>query len=156
MTGALATAVPTMKTTMKIWISVLLVTSTLLVSCVNAPQNVLNRQHEMTMAQLIQLNAKTTSDNTVHERYVHGTTRGIESDVLLENKNMDNYTAIAAQEIEQLFPMLPNPQIVVYIYPHMATSTRAPVPGYTTAISLYERDEYALPNEMTRSWRHYQ
>lgn len=141
---------------MKTWIKCLLVSSVLLTSCTNAPTKVLNRQYEMTMAELIQHNAKTTSDKDVHDRYVHGTTRGIEGEQLPENHNMDNYTAIAAQEIEQLFPMLPNPQILVYVYPHMATSTRAPVPGYTTAISLYERDEYALPNEVARSRRIYQ
>lgn len=110
----------------------------------------------MTMAELIQHNAKTTSDGNVRAEYIDDTTRGIEGKELPTNYHLENYTSIAAKEIEQLFPMLPNPQIVVYVYPHMATSTRAPVPGYTTAISLYERDEYALPNEMTRSRSHYQ
>jgi len=141
---------------MKTWISFLIVVPCLLSSCTNTPTKVLNRQYEMTMAELIQHNAKTTSDKAVHDRYVHGTTRGIEGEQLPENQNIENYTAIAAQEIDQLFPMLPNPQIRVYVYPHMATSTRAPVPGYTTAISLYERDEYALPNEVARSRRIYQ
>lgn len=141
---------------MKHLTSLLLISTVLLVSCGTPPEQVLNRHYEMTMAELIQHNAKTTSDGNVRAEYIDDTTRGIEGKELPTNYHLENYTSIAAQEIEQLFPMLPNPQIVVYVYPHMATSTRAPVPGYTTAISLYERDEYALPNEMTRSRSHYQ
>ena len=32
--------------------------------------------------------------------------------------------------------------------PHLATDARVPVPGYTTAVPLYERVEYALPGEL--------
>lgn len=46
--------------------------------------------------------------------------------------------------------LLPNPTIRLYIYPHIATRHRAPVPGYHTAIKLYARDEYALPGEYQR------
>lgn len=45
------------------------------------------------------------------------------------------------------FALLPNPTITLYIYPHLSTRHRAPVPGYKTAIKLYARDEYAVPGE---------
>ncbi|CBL45389.1 hypothetical protein HDN1F_35120 [gamma proteobacterium HdN1] len=57
-----------------------------------------------------------------------------------------NYTRDAHNEIEQLFPVLPNPQIVMYVYPHFTARGR-PVPGYSTAFKLYEREEYAMPGE---------
>jgi len=57
-----------------------------------------------------------------------------------------DYTRHAGNEIEQLFPVLPNPQIVMYVYPHLTAKGR-PVPGYATAFKMYEKDEYAMPGE---------
>ena len=37
--------------------------------------------------------------------------------------------------------------------PHLATEERVPVPGYTTAVPLYERVEYALPGELEQAIR---
>ena len=54
----------------------------------------------------------------------------------------------ARNETEELFPLLPNPEITMFRFPHLATSGRLGVPGYTTAVTLYERDEYALPGEV--------
>ena len=53
------------------------------------------------------------------------------------------YTREAHDEIEARFPVLPNPQLVLYVYPHLGEDG-APVPGYATAFPLYERVEYAL------------
>ncbi len=57
------------------------------------------------------------------------------------------YTRTAANELELLFPRLPNPDVYVYVPAHLATELRIPVPGYTTAVPLYDRVEYALPGE---------
>ena len=57
------------------------------------------------------------------------------------------YTRTAADELELLFPRLPNPDLYIYVPPHLATALRIPVPGYTTAVPLYDRVEYALPGE---------
>lgn len=57
-----------------------------------------------------------------------------------------DYTRTSGNEIEQLFPVLPNPQIVMYVYPHLTEKGR-PVPGYSTAFKMYDKDEYALPGE---------
>ena len=59
--------------------------------------------------------------------------------------DLASYTRTAANELEVLFPLLPNPKIVLYIFPHIAEGV--PVPGYATSFSLYERDHYALPVE---------
>lgn len=63
------------------------------------------------------------------------------------------YTRTAANELEFLFPRLPNPDIYIHVLPHLATEARVPVPGYTTAVPLYERVEYALPGELERANR---
>ena len=57
------------------------------------------------------------------------------------------YARTAANELELLFPRLPNPDVYIYVPAHLATELRIPVPGYTTAVPLYDRVEYALPGE---------
>ena len=58
------------------------------------------------------------------------------------------YTRTAANELSFLFPRLPNPDIYIHVLPHLATEARVPVPGYTTAVPLYDRVQYALPGEL--------
>ena len=61
---------------------------------------------------------------------------------------LQGYTREAFNEIDVLFPRLPNPTLVMYVFPHLAGEARAPVPGYATAFPLYEQVEYALPGEV--------
>ncbi len=58
-----------------------------------------------------------------------------------------SYTRTAANEVQALFPRLPNPDLVMYVYPHLSGSQQVPVPGYSTVFPLYEKVEYALPGE---------
>lgn len=51
------------------------------------------------------------------------------------------------RELAQDFELLDNPMLLIYVFPHLATDERMPVPGYWTAIPMYERDEFALPGE---------
>lgn len=64
------------------------------------------------------------------------------------NTQISGYTRTANNEIENLFPTLPNPELVMYIYPHLVGDDEAPVPGYSTAFTLYEREHFALPGEI--------
>ena len=57
------------------------------------------------------------------------------------------YTRTTVSELDNLFPRHANPDMVIYVYPHLATRIRAPIPGYTTVIPLFERVEYRLPGE---------
>ena len=54
----------------------------------------------------------------------------------------------AANEIDTVFPRLPNPTLVMYIFPHLSARERTPVPGYVTTFPFYESVEYALPGEV--------
>ena len=49
------------------------------------------------------------------------------------------------------FKLLANPRLHMYVYPHLATESKVPIPGYWTVIPLYERIEYALPGEPTET-----
>ena len=62
--------------------------------------------------------------------------------------DLAGYTRDAYNELNLHFPRLPNPTLVLYVYPHLAGSARVPVPGYATTFPLYERVEYALPGEV--------
>ena len=61
---------------------------------------------------------------------------------------MQGYARDACNEIDGLFPRLPNPTLVMYVFPHLTGETRAPVPGYATAFPMYAQVEYALPAEV--------
>ena len=60
-----------------------------------------------------------------------------------------DYNRTAENEVRNLFPRLPNPDIGIYIYPHLATEQEVPIPGYATVIPLYQKVQYALPGEST-------
>lgn len=59
-----------------------------------------------------------------------------------------SYTRDAHNEIDTTFPRLPNPSLVMYVFPHLADEEQIPVPGYATTFPMYERVEYALPGEV--------
>lgn len=50
------------------------------------------------------------------------------------------------QELNAEFPRLPNPGIVMYVYPHLVGSgtEQVPVPGYATVFNLYQQDHYEI------------
>ncbi|MCS2611039.1 TIGR03751 family conjugal transfer lipoprotein [Halomonas sp. wenzhen-202101] len=61
------------------------------------------------------------------------------------------YTREAANEIHSQFSRLPNPDLVIYIYPHLAGRDQSvPVPGYSTVFPLYQKPHYAMPGETAR------
>ena len=71
-------------------------------------------------------------------------TRPLHSD----SQDLAGFTREAANELQVKFPRLPNPELVLYVFPHFSPKGR-PIPGYTTSFLLYEKDEYALPGEIT-------
>jgi len=52
---------------------------------------------------------------------------------------LHGYTRDSANEIDAIFPRLPNPTLVMYVFPHLAGEEAVPVPGYATAFPMYER-----------------
>ena len=64
---------------------------------------------------------------------------------------LHGYTREAYHELETTFPRLANPTLVMYVFPHLASDERVPVPGYVTTFPMYERVEYALPGEVSTS-----
>lgn len=62
------------------------------------------------------------------------------------------YTRTAQIEIYRQFHRLPNPDLVMYVFPHLAGSDPVPVPGYSTVFPLYQRVQYALPGERVEDY----
>lgn len=62
------------------------------------------------------------------------------------------YTRTAANEIRRQFHRLPNPDLVMYVFPHLAGTDPVPVPGYATVFPLYQRVQYALPGERVEDY----
>lgn len=72
----------------------------------------------------------------------------------LEEERAENvaYTRTAQNEIYSQFKRLPNPDLVMYVFPHLAGSDPAPIPGYSTVFPLYQRVQYAMPGERTEDY----
>jgi len=62
-----------------------------------------------------------------------------------------SYQRTDANEIDNRFTRLPNPDLVMYVAPHLSANGRYPVPGYSTVFPMYETVEYAMPGEVP--WR---
>ncbi len=63
-----------------------------------------------------------------------------------------SYTRTAQNEIESQFHRLPNPDLVMYVFPHLSGSEQIPIPGYSTVFPMHERVEYAMPGERTEDY----
>lgn len=63
--------------------------------------------------------------------------------------NYSGYTRTQENEIDSQFQQLPNPSIVMYIFPHATGQGYGltPVPGYSTVFPLYTHVMYAMPGE---------
>lgn len=70
-----------------------------------------------------------------------------ESEQVAQEKVAQSYSRTQYSEFSQQFPRLPNPDLIMYIFPHL--SAGAPVPGYSTIFPFYNHPEYALPGERT-------
>ncbi|EBJ2068785.1 TIGR03751 family conjugal transfer lipoprotein [Salmonella enterica] len=67
-----------------------------------------------------------------------------------ERTQAESYSRTQESELSQQFPRLLNPDMVMYVFPHLADGS-APVPGYSTVFPFYTRTQYALPGERTEA-----
>ncbi len=66
--------------------------------------------------------------------------------------DLTSYTRTAQNEIRRQFQRLPNPDLVMYVFPHLAGTDPVPVPGYSTVFPLYQRVQYAMPGERVEDY----
>ncbi|KWU48833.1 TIGR03751 family conjugal transfer lipoprotein [Pseudomonas palleroniana] len=67
-------------------------------------------------------------------------------------QDLPSYTRTSQNEIYSQFKRLPNPDLVMYVFPHLAGSDPVPVPGYSTVLPFYQRVQYAMPGERTEDY----
>jgi len=96
-------------------------------------------------AELIEAAAETGSEDTIVSSQKGG--RLIRT-VQTGNADLVGYTRDASNELDNTFRLLPNPVLVMYVYPHLSGVEGTPVPGYTTKFSMYVKPEFALPGEV--------
>lgn len=71
-----------------------------------------------------------------------------DSERVIAQQTRDSYSRTQENEVQQTFPRLPNPDMVMYVLPHLAEGN-TPVPGYSTVFPFYSQVQYALPGERT-------
>jgi conjugative transfer region lipoprotein (TIGR03751 family) len=67
-------------------------------------------------------------------------------------KNYQGKSAKFASVLDSQFPKLPNPQNLMYIFGHYADNGEIPVPGHFITFSMYEKDHYALSDEIQKPY----
>ena len=75
-----------------------------------------------------------------------------EADVQAAPGVQARYTRTAQNETYRQFHRLPNPDLVMYVFPHLAGTDPVPVPGYSTVFPLYQRVQYAMPGERVEDY----
>jgi conjugative transfer region lipoprotein (TIGR03751 family) len=63
-----------------------------------------------------------------------------------------HYSRTSENEINAQFKRLPNPDLVMFVFPHLSGSEEAPIPGYSTIFPMHSRVKYALPGERTEEY----
>jgi conjugative transfer region lipoprotein (TIGR03751 family) len=58
-----------------------------------------------------------------------------------------NSYQVNANVIGTSFHKVSNPELKMYVYPHLAGKDELPVPGYYTVFNAYTQDHYVLSNE---------
>lgn len=90
--------------------------------------------------------------NLLEARYALQGVRPIER-AIDAHAELTHYTRTAENEAKNLFPRLPNPDLVMFVFPHLSnTAEPVPIPGYTTVFPFYGRVQYAQPGERTRDY----
>jgi conjugative transfer region lipoprotein (TIGR03751 family) len=63
-----------------------------------------------------------------------------------------SYTRTAENETNIEFMRLPDPDLVMYVFPHLAGRDPVPIPGYCTVFPFYREVHYAMPGERTEEY----
>lgn len=76
----------------------------------------------------------------------------VEPQINRQREDAEAFARTPQNEIYSQFKRLPNPDLVMYVFPHLAGSDPVPVPGYTTVFPMYQRVQYAMPGERTEDY----
>ncbi|WP_338806979.1 TIGR03751 family conjugal transfer lipoprotein [Pseudomonas chlororaphis] len=128
-----------------------LLAAAVLAGCATSKEDLLP-QGDRTMLQLWQQEAGDGGTGQVARRQLLDARQELRrpltpADIEAAPANQVQYTRTEATEIQRQFRRLPNPDLVMFVFPHLAGTDPVPVPGYSTVFPLYQRVQYAMPGE---------
>ena len=142
----------------RIWIEAAAALLTVLVlgGCATSKEQLLSRG-DSTMLDIWQLETSGSSRGGHSARQLLDARQSlrrplIEADIQATPVSNVAYTRTASTEIRRQFQRLPNPDLVMYVFPHLAGTDPVPVPGYSTVFPLYQRVQYAMPGERVEDY----
>lgn len=106
---------------------------------------------QQAMVDIWDTNTSPTIQNTV-DRQLHHARSTLYRPLNETSWDLIAYTRTAESEIYSQFKRLPNPDLVMYVFPHLAGSDPVPVPGYSTIFPFYQHVQYAMPGERTEAY----
>ena len=74
------------------------------------------------------------------------------ADVQAAPVDQTRYTRTARNEVYSQFKRLPNPDLVMYVFPHLAGTDPCRCPATAPCFPLYQRVQYALPGERVEDY----
>jgi conjugative transfer region lipoprotein (TIGR03751 family) len=67
------------------------------------------------------------------------------STVVAKANNLNIHPVLPMSAPNNIFHMIPNPDLKMYVFPHLAGKEKLPIPGYYTTFNAYTRDYYQPP-----------
>ena len=137
-----------MKIQMKL-VVVTLVCASALSGCMTPGKHMLPPGGAMTMPQIYQVESGMNRAGAAQQsmKYRVADTQRVQTS--LPVTHYAAFTATSRNEVSNMFKQIPNPEIPIYIYPHLVRSDHEsfPKPGYSSVFFLYRRNQFAMPNE---------
>jgi conjugative transfer region lipoprotein (TIGR03751 family) len=152
-----------MKTTLSFQLLIILLVSTALTGCMTPGKNIIPQGGDMTMAEIYkQETGLDSSDMEVAQSSQTLETQTSQTDDSINTQarnaligelpqtHYDGSVEEGLQSINQLYKPLPNPEIGMYVYPHLIMSDGESFvkPGITTAFFMFKDNAIAMPGEI--------
>lgn len=64
-----------------------------------------------------------------------------------EHESMEKYFRSESMALNNNFKLAYNPEIYMFVFPHLSTKEGVPIPAYMTKFKMYSKDYWALPGE---------
>ena len=141
---------------MKITLTALLISTVALSGCSNSryskSDNSASNKPRATVASIMKGQGSDTEINAYRDSVASSTQQPRQASVSrlrqrTQNVPLEHYTRSEAKELKGIFPRLPNPDLCMYVFPHLSLED-ATIPGYSSCFSMYDKNHYALPGEM--------
>lgn len=136
---------------MRILITLMLVVASINLSACSSVRGNVVPQTGPTMEQIYDgMGAQHTSENTSQSDSQDDLKKWREEATMsapVQSHTRMTVDQLPTQTVSEEFRKLPNPEMKLYIYPHLAGEDQVPVPGYFTVFNVYDHDHYALAQE---------